>query len=203
MNESSHSGGEAPGPADYARACIDQLVRGRGVPAAPDHPLYRQRAACFVSLKKRGELRGCMGTLAPTEANLGEEIARNARAASFDDPRFEPVRPDELEALAVTVDVLSPSEECSYADLDPVRYGVIVRSGLRRGVLLPDLAGVDTADLQVRIAKQKAGISPGEPCRYERFTVTRCHEGESADVVLDAMKSTHAGRPARDTEVDG
>jgi AmmeMemoRadiSam system protein A len=192
-----------PGPAEYARDCVEHLVRRRKPPAAPGHPLYGLRAACFVSLKKRGELRGCVGTLAPTEPDLGREIARNARAASFNDPRFDPVRDDELDALEVSVDILSPSEACSYSELDPVRYGVIVRSGWRRGVLLPDLKGVDTVDLQVRIARQKAGIPPGEPCEYERFCVTRCHEGESADAVLAAMGNPSPGLAICDGEVDG
>jgi AmmeMemoRadiSam system protein A len=189
----------ALGPADYARACVDQLVRRRPAPPAPDHPLYARRAACFVTLKKHGELRGCIGTLAPSELSLGREIARNARSAAFDDPRFPPVHPDELEAVTCSVDVLSPSEPCAYADLDPSRYGVIVRSGWRRGVLLPDLQGVDTPAVQVRIAAQKAGIEPGEPCELERFTVTRCREGESADAVL-ARLDDHG--PSAPGEVD-
>jgi AmmeMemoRadiSam system protein A len=189
-----------PGPADYARVSVYHLVRRQRVPSAPDHALYRLQAACFVTLKKRGELRGCVGTLGPTEPDLGREIARNARAASSSDPRFDPVRDDELDSLEVSVDILSPSEECSYSELDPMYYGVIVRSGWRRGVLLPDLKGVDTVDLQVRIAQQKAGISPGEPCLYERFRVTRCREGESADAVLVAMAGS--GFAASDGEVD-
>jgi AmmeMemoRadiSam system protein A len=189
-----------PGPADYARVSVYHLVRRRRVPPAPDHPLYRLQAACFVTLKKRGELRGCVGTLGPTEPDLGREIIRNARAASSSDPRFDAVRDDELDSLEVSVDVLSPSEECSYSELDPIRYGVIVCSGWRRGVLLPDLEGVDTVARQVGIAQQKAGISPREPCRYERFRVTRCREGESADTVLAAMVCS--GFATRDGEVD-
>ena len=181
------SPGTPPGAADYARACVSQLVRGRKVPRAPDHPLYDVRAACFVSLKKGGGLRGCIGTLTPAEADLGHEIARNACSAAFEDPRFVPVREDELEALACTVDILSPSEPCSYAELDPAHYGVIVRSGSRRGLLLPDLEGVDTVEDQVGIARQKAGIRPGERCDLERFTVIRCREGEAAEATLVAM----------------
>lgn len=176
-----------PGPADYARSCVGHLVAGQRAPRPPDHPLYAIRAACFVTLKKRGELRGCVGTLAPVEPDLGREIMRNARSSAFDDPRFEPVGVDELEALHCSVDILSPSEACSYADLDPARYGVIVRSGLRRGVLLPDLQGVDSPEVQVRIAQQKAGIHPLETCDLERFCVTRCREGESADAVLERL----------------
>jgi AmmeMemoRadiSam system protein A len=167
-----------PGPADYARACVEGCVLGRPLPRPAEHPFYRGRAACFVSLKKRGELRGCIGTLEPAETALAAEIARNARSAAFHDPRFHRVRPDELPDLACSVDVLSPSEPCVAADLDPAVYGVIVLAGYRRGVLLPDLQGVDTAEQQVAIALQKAGIDPDEAFTLERFTVTRYREGE-------------------------
>jgi MEMO1 family protein len=166
------------GPADYARVCVENCVLGRPLPPAGRHPFFARRAACFVSLKKRGELRGCIGTLEPAAADLGAEIARNARSAAFHDPRFHRVRPDELPELVCSVDVLSPSEPCVEAELDPAVYGVIVLSGLRRGVLLPDLQGVDTVQKQVDIARQKAGISPGETFTLERFTVTRYHEGD-------------------------
>jgi MEMO1 family protein len=174
----------AVGPADFARACIDQLMRNQPAPQAPEHPLYSRRAACFVSLKKRGQLRGCIGTLEPAEADLGREIARNARSAAFHDPRFAPMGEEELEELTCSVDILSPNEPCTLDDLDPSRYGVIVLTGCRRGVLLPDLEGVDTVENQVGIALQKAGIGGGEPFDVERFTVTRCREGDSADAVL-------------------
>jgi AmmeMemoRadiSam system protein A len=166
------------GPADYARKCVECLVSGRPVPGAPSEPLYSRQAACFVSLKKHGQLRGCIGTLEPAEPHLGAEIARNARSAAFDDPRFAAVRADELAALACSVDVLSPSEPCTFDDLDPHVYGVIVAAGYRRGVLLPDLEGIDTAAEQVGIALQKAGIRPDEQFSVRRFTVTRYREGE-------------------------
>lgn len=167
-----------PGPADYARACVAAFVGGQPPPDPPDEPLYAVRAACFVSLKEHGDLRGCIGTLSPAEPDLGREIARNAHSAAFQDPRFPPVRPDELPALTVSVDVLSPSEPCRPADLDPARYGVIVMSGFRRGVLLPDLPGIDTIAHQLAVALQKAGIAPGEDFEVERFTVDRYREGE-------------------------
>jgi MEMO1 family protein len=163
-------------PADYARTCVEAFVGGRPAPPPPAGALYGRVAACFCSLKKHGELRGCIGTLSPAEASLGDEIARNAYAAAFRDPRFPPVGEHELEALAYSVDVLSPSEPCARAELDPRRYGVIVTAGGRRGVLLPDLAGVDSVDRQLGIALQKAGIAPGEPYTIERFTVNRFGE---------------------------
>jgi len=172
---------DAAGPADYARGCVLRLVARRGAPPPPQHPFYARRAACFVTLKKHGELRGCVGTLEPAEPDLGREIARNAHSAAFHDPRFAPVGEDELEALTCSVDVLSPSEECEIADLDPAAYGVIVSAGPRRGVLLPDLSGVDTVGQQVGIALQKAGIGPQEAFRVRRFTVSRFREGDEAD----------------------
>jgi AmmeMemoRadiSam system protein A len=172
----------ADGPADYARRCVEAFVGGRPAPTPPADRLYDTVAACFCSLKKHGELRGCIGTLTPAEASLGEEIARNAWAAAFRDPRFPPVVASELTALSYSVDVLSPSEPCERDDLDPRRYGVIVVAGARRGVLLPDLAGVDTVERQLTIVLQKAGIEPSAPYAVERFTVRRFGEGAGCDV---------------------
>jgi len=187
MSEDGEDASGAPsGPADYARVCVEGCVLGRPLPPPAAHPFFTHRAACFVSLKKHGGLRGCIGTLEPAELDLGAEIARNARSAAFHDPRFQRVRADELPELTCSVDVLSPSAPCAPADLDPAVYGVIVCAGLRRGVLLPDLQGVETVEQQIDIALQKAGIGPGEAFTLERFTVTRYREGE----------------PPRDDEVD-
>ena len=172
----------ALGPADYARRCVEAFVEGRPAPEPPADPLYDTVAACFCSLKEHGELRGCIGTLTPAEPCLGDEIARNAWSAAFRDPRFPPVAAGELPALTCSVDVLSPSEPCERDDLDPRRYGVIVAAGARRGVLLPDLPGVDTVERQLAIALQKAGIDPATPYAIERFTVRRFGEGAGCDV---------------------
>jgi len=191
--ESEDASGAPPGPADYARACVESCVLGRPLLRPSAHPFFSRRAACFVSLKKHGELRGCIGTLEPAAAGLGAEIARNARSAALHDPRFHRVRADELPELTYSVDVLSPSVPCAAADLDPAVYGVIVLAGVRRGVLLPDLQGVDAGEQQVDIALQKAGIGPGEAFTLERFTVIRYREGEPPrDDALDE-------RPARST----
>lgn len=168
-----------PGPADYAFSCVRAYVAGGRAPAPPVDPFYERPAACFVTLKKRGELRGCIGTLEPAETRLGDEIARNAHSSALRDPRFPPVAADEVEALTCSVDVLSPSEPCALADLDPAEYGVIVSSGFRRGVLLPALEGIDTVERQVSIARQKAGIAPGEGCDLRRFRVTRYRQGDT------------------------
>ena len=169
------------GPAGYARACVEGLVRDEEAAPAPGEDLYKQKAACFVSIKMSGELRGCIGTLTPAEDDLGAEIARNARGAAFGDPRFPPLGDSELAHLTYSVDVLSESEPCQVSDLDPQRFGVIVSAGWRRGVLLPDLAGVDSVARQVAIALQKAGIAPDEEFEVRRFTVTRYREPGSDD----------------------
>ena len=176
----SDPSGRTPGPADFALSCVRCYAAGRPAPSAPDHPAYEDRAACFVTIKKRGELRGCIGTLEPAEGSLGDEIARNARSSALRDPRFPPVTADECEAITCSVDVLSPSEPCALADLDPGRYGVIVEAGGRRGVLLPALAGIDSVEAQVGIALQKAGIGHEEPFDVRRFTVTRYRQGDAA-----------------------
>ncbi|MCD6540420.1 AmmeMemoRadiSam system protein A [Candidatus Bipolaricaulota bacterium] len=160
---------------ELARRAIEAFVRERRVLEPPKQvpPELSRRAGVFVSLKKDGMLRGCIGTYLPTKENLAAEIIANAIKAATEDPRFPPVRPEELPRLQVSVDVLSPPEPCTEADLDPKRYGVIVEKGWRLGLLLPDLEGVDTVEEQLRIAKMKAGIAPDEPCKIYRFTVER------------------------------
>ena len=167
------------GPADYARACIESAVRGTAPPQTPAGTPFTARAACFVSIKKQGDLRGCIGTLAPSEPDLGQEIAHNAYSAANKDPRFAPVTEAELAELTYSVDVLSAPQPCDLDDLDPSRYGVIVTADWRRGVLLPGLPGIEDVVRQVGIALQKAGIMPGEPFDLERFTVRRYGEGDA------------------------
>ena len=158
-----------------ARATLeDYLAKGEVIaPPADLPPEMTRRGGTFVSLKKRGKLRGCIGTFLPTEETVAHEIVANAIKAATKDPRFPPVEADELEEIDVSVDVLSPPEPCSEEELDPRLYGVIVESVWRRGLLLPDLEGVDTVSEQVRIARMKAGIGPREPVRLLRFTVER------------------------------
>jgi AmmeMemoRadiSam system protein A len=158
-----------------ARSTIEHYVRTGttdGVHALDD-PEYPERAGAFVSLHRGGMLRGCIGTIAPTRKSLAEEVAANAIQAATEDPRFSPLSPGELADLDVKVDVLHPPESCTIADLDPKNFGVIVTHGYRRGLLLPDLEGVDDVAHQVAIAMQKAGIQPGTNCDIERFKVDR------------------------------
>lgn len=160
-----------------ARQAVEGYVRcRRSIPLPEGLPgeLVTLRAGAFVSLHKHGALRGCIGTIAPTAGNLGEEIIQNAISAATADSRFDPVRPAELDSLAIKVDVLGEAEPIAGMEqLDPKKYGVIVSSGRRRGLLLPDLEGVDTAAQQVEIARRKAGIGPDEPIRLARFEVVR------------------------------
>ena len=160
-----------------ARRSLESYVLHRTkirVPEDLPEELTRRRAGAFVSLHKHGRLRGCIGTIGPTADCLAREIIDNAVSAAVRDPRFDPVRPEELKWLEISVDVLGPAEPIdSEAQLDVKRYGVIVTSGRRRGLLLPDLEGVDTVEEQVAIARQKAGIGPGEAISLERFEVIR------------------------------
>jgi len=139
----------------------------------PDELLGR-RAGVFVSLKKGGRLRGCIGTISPATASVAEEIMRNAVSSGTEDPRFEPVAEEELSELIYNVDVLSaPEPVLSEEELDVKRFGVIVTKGHRRGLLLPDLDGVNTVRKQIDIAKQKAGIRKEEKAELQRFEVVR------------------------------
>ena len=137
-------------------------------------PELNQQAGVFICLKIDGTLRGCIGTFQPAEPTIAHEAVRNAISAATCDPRFTCVRIDELDSIEYTVDVLTPPEPVKdKSDLDPKLYGVIVQAGTRRGLLLPDLEGVDTVDFQISIAMQKAGIPPGTPVSLFRFEVKR------------------------------
>ena len=162
-----------------ARASVESWVLDRKrLVCPPDLPpeMREKRAGAFVSLHENGQLRGCIGTIAATRKNVAEEIIENAISACSRDPRFAPVRAAELKSLDVSVDVLGEAEDiASPAELDVKRYGVIVTNGRKRGLLLPDLDGVDTVEDQIRIACQKAGIRPAENYALQRFEVVR-HE---------------------------
>lgn len=167
-----------------ARQAIETFVREREIIAPPSRlsSFLRAPAACFVSIKtEAGELRGCIGTVEPTKPTLAEEIVANAINAATRDPRFPPVTPDELLRLRCSVDVLSTPEPAQFAELSPEIFGVIVedQTGERRGLLLPDIQGVETARQQVEIAARKAGIAPGEPRKLYRFRVCRFREQKS------------------------
>ena len=160
-----------------ARETVESWVLDRKTPGVPDWAtaeMKQNRAGVFVSIHKDGKLRGCIGTFLPTRECIAKEIISNAVSASTRDPRFDPIGPEELKWLEINVDVLStPKPIGSKEELDVKRYGVIVSSGSRRGLLLPDLDGVDTVDEQVDIARRKAGIREQDPITLERFEVVR------------------------------
>ena len=160
-----------------ARASVEYFTRAGKKLKCPDGlstELLNNRAGVFVSIKKEGNLRGCIGTTAPTQNSIAEEIISNGISAASRDPRFDPIEEKELDGLTYSVDVLSPAESIKgKEELDVDRYGVIVRCGGRSGLLLPALEGVDTVEEQIAIALKKAGISQNEPYTMERFEVIR------------------------------
>lgn len=173
-NISEQRRNESP-PVRWARSNVEQYILHGKKPDIPDdmNSFLDKQAGAFVTIKKYGRLRGCIGTFLPTQENLVQEIARNALAAALNDPRFTPVKPNELQDLEYSVDILSAPEPARIEDLDPQKYGVIVSYGNRRGLLLPDLEGVDTVEQQIKIALEKAGIPAQAPYTLERFEVQR------------------------------
>ncbi len=161
---------------ELAKKSIEAYVREGTTIGLPD-PMPAEmsgKAGVFVSIKKRGELRGCIGTFQPSSECIGSETVTNAISAATKDPRFSPVVEEELGDLTYSVDVLSCPEKVSgLSDLNPKKYGIIVVSGFRRGLLLPDLQGVDTVEEQLKITKMKAGILPHEEVEIYRFEVIR------------------------------
>lgn len=156
------------------------LTHQKPMASLPDYvteEMKNKKAGVFVSFKKEGELRGCIGTISATRDHVAFEIIKNAIEAGIYDPRFYEITPQELPWLQCSVDVLSPSESCERKDLDPENYGVIITYGHKRGLLLPRLEGVDTIEAQLQIALQKAGISPDAPYEIQRFQVIRHEEG--------------------------
>lgn len=162
-----------------ARYTIEAFVETGTLPKMPEglpEELCQNRAGAFVSLKEDGRLRGCIGTIQSVRDSLAEEIMHNAVSACSEDPRFSPVEAWEVDRLTISVDVLGETEKISSPEeLDVYRYGVIVKKGARRGLLLPNLEGVDTVEEQIAIAKQKAGIKEYESVELERFEVVRHH----------------------------
>jgi AmmeMemoRadiSam system protein A len=162
--------------AELAKQSIEEFMKtGERISPPKDlPPEFAVRAGVFVCLKKRGNLRGCIGTFAPCTGSIAEEVIQNAIAAATQDPRFHAITRDELGEIEYSVDVLSSPEKIrTLDDLDPKKYGVIVAQGTKRGLLLPDLEGVVTVEEQLRIAKTKAGIWSDEQVEIFRFTVDR------------------------------
>jgi AmmeMemoRadiSam system protein A len=161
---------------ELAKNSVEAHVREGRIIKSPDPlpPGMAEKAGVFVCLKKHGQLRGCIGTFMPSCESIGAETIRNAISAATQNYRFSPVKEDELEELDYSVDVLScPEKVNDISELNPKKYGVIVVSGQRRGLLLPDLEGVDTVEEQLKITRMKAGILPHEEIEIYRFEVKR------------------------------
>ena len=162
---------------ELARKAIEEYIIHRKVLSSPEEVPddMKEKNGVFVCLKRGNELRGCIGTFLPTSDNLYEEIVKNAVSAATEDPRFYPLLETDLEGLQYSVDVLSAPEQVKdLSALDPKKYGIIVIKGARKGLLLPDLEGVDTVEDQLRITKMKAGIDPGDKdIGIFRFSVKR------------------------------
>ncbi len=162
-----------------AKNAIMEYVKRRVIISPPEQlsQEMREKAGVFVSLKKGKELRGCIGTFTASSENVAREVIKNAVLAATEDPRFSPVTPGEIEEISFSVDILSQPERVNDASqLDAKNYGIIVMKGSRKGLLLPDLEGIDTSDEQIRIAKMKAGIDSKEnDIEIFRFFVRRYH----------------------------
>jgi len=158
-----------------AKKAVETYIReGKTLRPKDLTPEMKGRAGVFVSIKKSGELRGCIGTFSPARKNIAEEVVHNAIASATQDPRFLRVAGEELPHLEYSVDILtSPEPVAGPEELDPRCYGCIVECGRRRGLLLPDLEGVDTVEEQIAICCRKAGIGPNEPVKLYRFQVKR------------------------------
>jgi AmmeMemoRadiSam system protein A len=161
---------------NLVKDAVEEYILNDNVIKPPAEPVAEmtEKAGVFVSIKKKGQLRGCIGTFQPAKENVASEIIHNAVSAATEDPRFPPVDASELDSLEYSVDVLTkPEKVAGKKDLNPAKYGVIVKCGDRRGLLLPALEGVDTPDEQVSIASMKAGIYLGEDVELFRFEVRR------------------------------
>lgn len=167
----------------YVRLARESLTyylnSGKKLKQLPDYvtdEMKNTQRGVFVSLKKHGELRGCIGTIFPVSDNIAEEIIRNAIEAGLNDSRFYEVEKEELMDIVFSVDILTEPEPSSREELNPKEYGVIVRSNGKTGLLLPDLEGVNTVEEQLSIALNKAGIEPYEDYIIEKFKVIRHRE---------------------------
>jgi AmmeMemoRadiSam system protein A len=144
------------------------------IPSWVSEDMIQNKAGAFVTIKKSGKLRGCIGTILPDKENVAAEIIYNAISAGTRDPRFNPIKKEEISDLVYSVDILREPENIdSLNELDVKRYGVIVKAGGRSGLLLPNLEGIDTVEEQVSIALEKAGIKFNEKYELQRFEVTR------------------------------
>jgi AmmeMemoRadiSam system protein A len=160
---------------DLAKNTVENFIRHGNIIRPENLPDdMKERAGVFVSIKKQGNLRGCIGTFEPTQDNIAEEIIYNAINSATQDPRFSRINVSELDELEYSVDILTPPKPVTdTGKLDPKKHGIIVQSGWQRGLLLPDLEGVDTLEQQIEICRMKAGIPPDVPVELFSFEVRR------------------------------
>ncbi len=161
-----------------AKNTVEAFIKTKKIPPLPkDLPpeMLKKRAGAFVSIHaKKGILRGCVGTFTPTKPNLALEIVTNAISSATQDPRFSPISQKELDSLTYSIDVLSPPKPATRKQIDPQKYGLIITAeDGRKGLLLPDIPGVDTPEQQITICRQKAGIKPKEKVTFQTFSVER------------------------------
>jgi hypothetical protein len=165
---------------NLARKAVEEYIVSGNEPEVKEEELpdiLKKKAGAFVTLKKNGNLRGCMGTFRPVQKNAAYEIISNAMTAAENDPRFPEVKKEELKEIKISVDILSEPEEVSDKSmLDPKKYGILVKGGHQTGLLLPDLEGIETADKQLNIAKRKAGLQEDAEVEIYRFKVRRFEE---------------------------
>ena len=163
---------------ELAKISVETYVKEKKIielPADLSQEFLEKKSGVFVTVEKSGELRGCIGTYLPIRKNIAEEIIHNAIAAATEDYRFGPVGKEELPHLSYTVYILGEPELIKdIKELDPKKYGIIVKTTERTGLLLPDLEGVDTTEEQISIACQKGGINPlKEKIIIYKFTVEK------------------------------
>jgi AmmeMemoRadiSam system protein A len=178
--DASRSGAEAQRDAELvalARDAIARHLEGDPPPSFGD-AAPEPHGGVFVTLwDARHHLRGCIGHITPIEPSVAAEVAACAVASATGDPRFPPLARDELDACAIELSLLGPLEVVAgVGDLDPARFGVVVAQGARRGVLLPGVEGVDTAEQQLAIAARKGHVDLAEPHRIQRFSARKVHE---------------------------
>lgn len=175
-NSNPHSDSSHSLPVQIAQQSLKNFLREGKIMPVPEYleGELLEKAGAFVTIKKEGKLRGCIGTVEPTRSNLAEEIIHNAVNAGVNDPRFQPVKLEEIPELDFSVDVLLPSEKVEdLSQLDPKEFGIIVKKGPRKGLLLPDLEGIKTVQDQLTAAFKKADIDPTEDYSIQRFRVKR------------------------------
>lgn len=167
---------------DLARRAVEEyIVSGKEAEIVESElpEILKKEAGVFVTLKKAGKLRGCMGTFKAVQKNAAYEIISNAMTAAENDPRFPEVEKEELNEISISVDILSEPEAVrDKSELDPKKYGILVKGGHQTGLLLPDLEGIETAEKQLSVAKRKAGLREDAEVEIYRFTVSRFEENE-------------------------